>query len=138
MRTHEVPGIGFSLSVKYPEAGWYAASSIVPNLYSPRELGAISNRPLRKLPVTSDQNTPDVSALGATGILIWIYYEVLGEVLGNPVIRDPERPPIPDYSRFSYPLVYGESQLFPPQLAYDWSSSILCWAARRIQAVRLM
>jgi hypothetical protein len=80
---------------------------------------------LRKLPVTSDQNTPDVSALGATGILIWIYYEVLGEVLGNPVIRDPERPPIPDYSRFSYPLVYGESQLFPPQLAYDWSSSIL-------------
>jgi len=81
------------------------------------------------VPITSEQNTPDISALGATGYLIWIYYEILGKVPrggpGNPVIRDPERPPIPDYSRYSYPLVYSESQVFPVQLDYDWSEQIL-------------
>jgi hypothetical protein len=57
--------------------------------------------------------------------LIWIYYEVLGEVLGNPVIPDPERPPIPDYSRFSYPLAYRESEVFPVQLDYAWGSGLV-------------
>jgi hypothetical protein len=124
VHTQKAAGLGFDLTVKYP-TGWHVASRVVPNLYSPHELCAISNRPLRQVPATSDQNTPDVSAIDAKGYLIWIYYEVLGEVLGNPVIRDPERPPIPDYSRYSYPLVYSESQLFPMQLAYDWGPDIL-------------
>jgi hypothetical protein len=124
MQTRKAAGLGFSLTVKHP-ASWHFASSVVPNLYSPHELCAISNRPLRQVPVTSDQNRPDISTLGRKGYLIWIYYEVLGEVLGDPVIRDPQRPPIPDYSRYSYPFVYSESQLFPVQLDYEWGSSIL-------------
>jgi hypothetical protein len=123
--TRKTAGRGFNLTVQYPEAGWYAASGVVPNLYSPHELCVMSNRPLRKVPLTSDQNHPDINALGNTGCLIWVYYEVLGEVLGNPVTPDPERPPIPDYSRYSYPLAYSESQVFPPQLGYDWSSNVL-------------
>jgi hypothetical protein len=124
MHTQKAAGLGFDLTVKYPD-GWHVASRVVPNLYSPHELCAISSRPLRKVPIASDQNTPDVRAIGEKGYLIWIYYEVLGEVLGNPVIRDPERPPIPDCSRYSYPMVYSESQLFPVQLAYDWGPNIL-------------
>ncbi len=125
MPTQKAAGLGFNLAVQYPETGWYVSPGVVPNLYSPHELCAMSNQPLRQVPSTSDQNHPDISALGATGCLIWIYYEVLGEIPGNPVTRDPERPPIPDYSRYSYPLAYSESQMFPPQLAYDWSSNVL-------------
>lgn len=124
MQTLKAVGLGFELTVKHPWH-WHVASRVVPNLYSPHELCTISNRPLRQVPITSDQNRPDVSALGSKGYLIWIYYEVLGEVLGNPIIRDPERPPIPDYSRYSYPLEYRESQLFPVQLDYEWDSSLL-------------
>ena len=119
MRNRKAAGLGFNLTVEYPEAGWYVASGVVPNLYSPHELCVISNRPLRQVPVTSEQNIPDVSALGAAGYLLWIYYEVLGEVPGNPVTRDPQRPPIPDYSRYSYPFVYSESQVFPGNQSYS-------------------
>lgn len=125
MPIHKAAGLGFNLAVQYPQTGWHVAAGVVPNLYSPHELCVMSNRPLRPVPVTSDQNHPDMSALGTTGCLIWIYYEVLGEVLGNPVTPDPSRPPIPDYSRYSYPLVYSESEMFPPQLTYDWSSNVL-------------
>jgi hypothetical protein len=125
MPTQTAAGNGFRLSIDCPAAGWYVAPKVVPNLYSPHELCAISNRPLRQVPITSEQNTPDLSALGPSGCLIWIYYEVLGEVLGDPVTQDPERPPIPDYGRYSYPLVYSESQAFPVQLRYDWSADIL-------------
>ena len=120
MLTRTAAGDGFSLSVKYPETGWYVASSVVPALHSPHELCVISNRRLRRVPITSEENTPDIRALDAAGYLIWIYYEVLGDH-----IFDPRRPPIPDYSRYSYPLVYSESQLFPVQLHYDWSEQIL-------------
>jgi hypothetical protein len=34
------------------------------------------------------------------------------------------RPPIPDYSHYSYPLVYSEAQVFPP-LDYEWSSDLV-------------
>ena len=121
MRTRTAPGNGFTLAVQYPEEGWSAASRVVPALRSPHELCVLSNRPLRKVPVTSRQNTPDVDHLGAAGVLIWIYYEVHGD----PVIGDPERPPIPDYSDYSYPLTYSEAQVFP-RLDYEWSSE-LAW-----------
>lgn len=120
MPTATATGNGFSLSVRYPRAGWDFAPRVVPALRSPHELCALSNRRLRALPVTSDQNTPGIGGLDASGCLIWIYYEVLGD----PVIDDPARPPIPDYSRYSYPLVYGESQVFPPQLDYDWGANL--------------
>jgi hypothetical protein len=116
MPTRTAAGNGFNLTVEYPESGWHVASKVVPALRSPHELCAISNRPLRQVPITSEENRPDISALGAAGYLIWIYYEVLGD----PVIGDPELPPIPDYSRYSYPLAYNESQVL-----YGWSSSIL-------------
>jgi hypothetical protein len=109
------------MTVAVPEEGWYAAPSVVPALRSPHELTAISNRPLQQVPATSEQNTPAISALDAAGYLIWVYYEIQGD----PLIDDQERPPIPDYSRFSYPFVYSESQLFPPQVDYGWSSAIL-------------
>jgi len=125
MRTRTAAGKGFTMSVVHPESGWHVAPRVVPALHSPHELCVISNRPLRLVPITSEQNTPDVSSLGAHGFLVWIYYEVLGVVEGDPVCHDPTRPPIPDYSRYSYPLVYSEAQLFPVQLGYDWSSSIL-------------
>lgn len=121
MSTRIAAGHGFTLSVEYPDVGWYVASKVVPALHSPHELCVISNRPLRQVPVTSEQNIPDISALDAAGYLIWIYYEVLGD----PVIGDPQRPPIPDYSRYSYPLAYSESQLFSVQKKYDWSNRIL-------------
>ena len=120
MPTATATGKGFGLRVRYPPAGWDIASRVVPALRSPHELCALSNRRLRTLPVTSDQNTPDVSGLGPSGCLIWIYYEVLGD----PAIDDPARPPIPDYSRYSYPLAYGESQVFPPDLDYDWGTNL--------------
>lgn len=120
MPTATATGEGFSLRVRYPPAGWDVAPQVVPALRSPHELCALSNRRLRILPRVSEQNTPDVSGLGAAGCLIWIYYQVLGD----PAIEDPERPPIPDYSRYSYPLVYGESQLFP-RLDYDWGADLI-------------
>lgn len=121
MPTTAATGNGFRLTVSYPLAGWDFAPSVVPALRSPHELCAISNRPLRRLPAASDQNTPDLGGLGAAGCLIWIYYEVRGD----PVIADPARPPIPDYSRYSYPLAYGEAQVFPPKLAYAWGADFV-------------
>jgi len=117
-------GLGFRLAIDYPER-WHVLSRAVPNLYTPRELCTISNRPIRPVPITSQQNRPNLSYLDASGVLIWVYYEVHGEVMTQPPIRDPLRPPIPDYSRYSYPLVYGESQLFPRLLDYEWSPDIL-------------
>lgn len=121
MPTATATGKGFSLRVRYPPAGWDVAPRVIPALQSPHELCVLSNRRLRTLPVTSDQNTPDVAGLGASGCLIWIYYQVLGD----PVIDDPARPPIPDYSRYSYPLVFGESQVFPRNLDYDWGTDLI-------------
>jgi hypothetical protein len=121
MLTRTETGQGFRMTVRYPSAGWDFAASVVPALRSPHELCAISNRRLRRLPATSDQNTPDVAGLGASGYLIWIYYEVRGD----PVIDDPARPPIPDYRRYSYPLVYAESQVFPTRIDYDWGSELI-------------
>ena len=72
MVTRDGDGRGFTLTVRYPPAGWDFAPSVVPALRSPHELCAISNRRLRRLPATSDQNTPDVGGLGASGHLIWI------------------------------------------------------------------
>jgi hypothetical protein len=71
--------------------------------------------------VVSDENTPDVSGLGSSGYFIWIYYEIKND----PLIGDPGRPPIPDYSRYSYPLVYGESQVFPRQRDYSWGMNLI-------------
>lgn len=113
-------GPGFTLSVRYPSAGWDFAPSVVPALRSPHELCALSNRPLRKLPAQSAENTPDVSGLGASGLLIWIYYEARNDQL----INDRARPPIPDYSRYSYPLVYGEAQVFPAR-DYSWGTDLI-------------
>jgi hypothetical protein len=120
MPTATATGEGFSLRVQYPPAGWDVAPRVVPALRSPHEMCALSNRRLRILPAVSDQNTPDLSGLGPGGCLIWIYYEVLGD----PAIDDPARPLIPDYHRYSYPLVYGESQVFPP-LDYDWGEDLI-------------
>jgi hypothetical protein len=94
---------------------------VVPALRSPHELCALSNRPLRKGPATGDENTPDVSGLDAAGCLIWIYYEVQGD----PLVDDPGRPPIPDYSGYSYPLDYGESQVFSGQRDYSWGTGLI-------------
>jgi hypothetical protein len=127
MLTATATGRGFTLTVRYPPAGWDFAPSVVPALRSPHELCAISNRRLRRLPATSDQNTPDVGGLGASGHLIWIYYEVRGD----PVIDDPARPPIPDYRRYSYPLVYGESQIFPVGVDYAWGADLIWRRAGR-------
>lgn len=124
MQTRKAAGLGFRLTIDYPER-WHIVSRAVPNLYSPRELCTLSNRPIRQVPVTSSQNRPNLKDLDASGFLIWVYYEVHGQVMTQPPIRDPLRPPIPDYSRYSYPLVYGESQLFPVQLDYEWRSDVL-------------
>jgi hypothetical protein len=118
MPTAAATGNGFRLTVSYPPGGWDVAPRVVPALLSPHELCAISNRPLRRLPATSDQNTPDLSGLGPAGCLIWIYYEVRSD----PAIADPGRPPIPDYSRYAYPLVYAEAQVFPRNLDYAWGA----------------
>jgi hypothetical protein len=112
-------GPGFTVSVRYPSAGWDFAPSVVPALRSPHELCALSNRPLRTLPAVSEENTPDVSRLGASGLLIWVYYEVRSDPLTN----DPGRPPIPDYSRYSYPFDYGEAQVFPAR-DYAWGADL--------------
>jgi hypothetical protein len=81
----------------------------------------LSNRHLRKASVTSQQNQPDLGNLDAAGLLIWIYYQVYGD----PAIGDPERPLIPDYSQYSYPLVYSEAQVFPQRVDYEWSSDLV-------------
>ena len=120
MPTATAVGAGFRLRVQYPPAGWDAAPRVIPALRSPHELCVLSNRRLRTLPAVSEQNTPDVSGLGVSGCLIWMYYEVLGD----PAIDDPGRPPIPDYRRYSYPLVYSESQVFP-RLDYDWGEDLI-------------
>lgn len=120
MPTAAATGNGFRLSVRYPQAGWHVAPSVVPALRSPHELCALSNRRLRTLPATSDQNTPDVSGLDASGCLIWMYYEVLND----PAIDDPARPPIPDYNRYSYPLVYSQAQVFPRRRDYAWGAEL--------------
>lgn len=110
----------FALTVQYPES-WYQAASVVPWLRSPHELCAISSRPLQQVPSDSEQNFPMVQALDASGYLIWICYQVFED----PTIDDPQHPLIPNYSRFSYPFVYSEAELFPPQLDYEWNRGLL-------------
>lgn len=121
MPTRTATGNGFTVTVRYPSPGWDFAWTVVPALRSPHELCAISNRPLRKVPAASDQNTPDIGGLGPAGYLIWMYYQVRDD----PVIDDPAPPPIPDYSRYSYPLVYGEAQVFPARRDYSWGTDFV-------------
>jgi hypothetical protein len=116
-------GEGFQLRVSYPATGWYAAASVVPALRSPHELFAFSNRPLQEVPATSDQNRPLIGQLDSASMFIWGYYEVFAD----PETKDPNPAPIPDYSRFSFPFEYAESQAFPSQSAYDWSASDFVW-----------
>jgi hypothetical protein len=116
-------GSAFALSASLPAAGWYTAPSVVPALHSPHELCAISNRPLQQVPPTSELNHPAIEPLDAAAIFLWVYYEVLGD----PAIDDPERPPIPDYARYSYPFVYSESEVFPVQPVYDWDHTRFVW-----------
>jgi hypothetical protein len=123
LETETATGDGFAVNAKYPTVGWYAAPAVVPALRSPHELCAISNRPLKIVPSTSEENRPAIDELDPASMFIWVYYEVLGD----PVIGDPTRPPIPDYSRFSYPFVYRESEVFAAQTAYNWSSSSFQW-----------
>jgi hypothetical protein len=123
LTTQTAQGDGFGLSLECPTSGWYTAPSVVPALRSPHELLAVSNRSLKQVPITSEENRPAIDDLDPSSFFIWVYYEVLGD----PVIGDPSKPPIPDYSRFSYPFVYSESQVFPAQTAYDWNSSDFIW-----------
>jgi hypothetical protein len=116
-------GDGFTVSLSYPDSGWYVAPSVIPALRSPHELFALSNRTLEKIPSTSEANQPLIQDLDAGSYFIWGYYEVLGD----PVIGDPARPPIPDYSRFRYPFAYRDSEVFPAQSAYDWDASKFLW-----------
>lgn len=123
LATHTAKGSGFAISAEYPASAWYVAPSVVPALHSPHELGSISNRPLQQVPASSEENRPAVDLLDAAAVYVWIYYEVLGD----PSIGDASRPPIPDYSGFSYPFEYNESQVFPAHAAYDWDPAVLTW-----------
>jgi hypothetical protein len=126
MAPRTATGEGFTLTVSSPPEDWYAAASVVPALRSPHELFAFSNRPLQQVPPATEENHPAIGELDSAAMFIWGYYEVLGD----PEIGDPSRPPIPDYSRYSLPFAYNDSEAFPSQSAYDWSPTNFIW--RRI------
>jgi hypothetical protein len=104
--------------------GWYFRRTAVPNLFVPRELFAVSNRPIRSSPSRKDQPRPAVADLDAGAIFIWAYSQTTD---------DPEQgnvDPLPDYSRFELPLQYAQSDVFPSTDAREWDPSKFLW--RRI------
>ena len=84
MKMRKASGHGFDLTVNRERRG--SGPTGYSQISSHRmSCASYQAGPFRRVPATSDQNRPDVSALGLEGYLIWIYYEVLAEVLGSPV-----------------------------------------------------
>lgn len=103
---------------------WYFRRAAVPNLDIPRELFALSNRPIRPSPQRNDQPRPAVADLDAGAIFIWAY----SQTIGDPQAGDLD--PLPDYSRFSLPLQYAHSDVFSSSNAREWDPAKFLW--RRI------
>lgn len=109
-----------SVNVQYP-SDWHAVKKCVPKLVIPRELFAISNRPIVQTPLDSSQPRPMIQALSARDMFVWCYSQVPGD-------PDPVHPDaVPDYSRYSMPLRYLESEVFPSTDAREWDSSDFLW-----------
>lgn len=102
----------------YPD-NWYLSRRAVPNLVVPREIFALSNRPIRPTPVASSQPRPMISSLDSASIFVWCYYQAEG---------DPgDHDPIPDYRSPSYPLSYHRSEVMAASDAREWDSSKFLW-----------
>ena len=102
----------------YPD-NWHLSRKAVPNLVVPREIFALSNRPIQPTPVSSSQPRPMISSLDSGSIFVWCYYQAEGDP------GDPD--PIPAYRRSFYPLSYNHSEVMAAFDAREWDSSKFLW-----------
>lgn len=115
-----VTGRPVALRARYPDS-WYFSEKPVPALSIPRQLFGLSTRPISLVPEDSAQPRPMVSDLGADAMFVWCYCQ-------SPLDPDPSDPDVvPDYSRFSFPLQYRESEVFPSYDAREWRSADFLW-----------
>src|SRR4029450_3695597 len=102
----------------YPD-NWHLSRKAVPNLVVPREIFALSNRPIQPTPVSSSQPPPMISSLDSGSIFIWCYYQAEGDP------GDPD--PIPAYRRSFYPLSYNHSEVMAGFGGREGGSSRVLW-----------
>jgi hypothetical protein len=104
--------------------GWFFARKAVPKLVVPRELFVAATSELKATPSETSQPRPWVQTLTASDMVVWCYHQ-------RPEDPDPLDPlAVPDYSRFTLPLAYSESEVFPSTDAREWSPAVFLW--RRI------
>lgn len=103
---------------------WHFDDRPVPNLGIPRQLFAVSNRPIRKTPRKSAQPRPMIHGLDPSALFVWCYAQAPGD-------PDPANPDaVPDYSGARFPLRYRDSEVFPSYDAREWDPTQFLW--RRI------
>ena len=120
MKTFETSTKSFAVAVDYP-VDWHFAEKPVPKLVVPRQLFAISNRPIQLTPKTTSQPRPMIRPLDPRAIFLWAYYQAPGDP--GPEYEDK----IPDYSNFSYPLRYREAEVFSSYNAREWDAAKFSW-----------
>jgi hypothetical protein len=120
VKTFALDFAGRSIQGSYPD-DWHLIPKAVPKLVVPRELFAVSNRPMQPVPTDSSQPRPMIASLDDGALVIWCYYQVPGD-------PDAGRPdPTPDYKGPSYPLAFGRSEIMDPSDAREWESSRFLW-----------
>lgn len=108
------------VQVDYP-ADWFVSGKCVPKLVIPRELFAISNRPIKTVPRSSSQPRPMIASLDRGAVVLWAYFQI-------PDDPTPElEGGIPDYRGFSYPFEYAEAEVFAGHNAREWKASDFIW-----------
>lgn len=120
MKTFQTRANSFGVAVQYPD-DWHFSETPVPKLVVPRQLFAISNRPIQLTPKTTSQPRPMIRPLDPRAIFLWAYYQAPGDP--GPDYADE----IPDYSNFSYPLRYREAEVFSSDNAREWDAANFSW-----------
>lgn len=110
----------FALELSAP-SGWDVARSAVPNLVHPHELVAMSNRPIQPTPADSSQPRPMIASLDPAAIFVWAYFQHKDD----PEMTAAED--LPDYERFTLPLDYSDSEVFPAYEAREWDPRNFLW-----------
>lgn len=103
---------------------WSFTRRAVPSLLVPREIFALSNRPITPVPADSEQPRPMIANLDTGALFMWCYSQRIGDP--EPVNRDP----LPDYQFTQFPLRYAATEVFPASDAREWDGSGFLW--RRI------
>lgn len=110
----------FQVSIDYPSE-WHFAERPVARLVVPRQLFAVSNRPIIPTPRDSSQPRPMIQLLDPGAMFIWSYYQAPHDP--SPKFSDN----LPNYKRYNYPLQYRESEVFTAANAREWDGASFLW-----------